>query len=342
MSVLNMPQKKVLYVGMRADYGNPARGISFEERNFHDPLIHYPDLAVTSFDYYAIGEDLGKQGMSNALLDKVFEIRPDLLFFVGFDDERDPSREVMARITHETDTATMLWICDDHWKFDKYSSTWAPCLDWIVSTDPDSMPKYSTIGMRDRAILSQWAVNHRLYHPIKTGQDIDISFVGQPHGERRNIIEYLERKGFRIRVFGHGWGERGKRLPFHEMIRIFSRSKINLNLNNSSNHASLQIKGRNFEVPGCHAFLLTHRAPHLDRYFEFESEIATFDSEEEMVEKIRYYLMHEDERRGIATRGYARSMKEHCWTHRFRAIFARIGLFKGSAKNPAALMAMGV
>ena len=37
-----MPQKKVLYVGMRADYGNPARGISFEERNLLIELDNAP------------------------------------------------------------------------------------------------------------------------------------------------------------------------------------------------------------------------------------------------------------------------------------------------------------
>ena len=46
MSVVNMHRKKVLYVGMRDDYGDAARGISFEKRKFHDPLIHYRGLEV--------------------------------------------------------------------------------------------------------------------------------------------------------------------------------------------------------------------------------------------------------------------------------------------------------
>ena len=59
------------------------------------------------------------------------------------------------------------------------------------------------------------------------------------------------------------------------MIEVFSRSRINLNLSNASNpwwrrwrRRRDQIKGRNFEVPGCGGFLLTQPADDLERYFE--------------------------------------------------------------------------
>ena len=87
-----------------------------------------------------------------------------------------------------------------------------------------------------------------------------------------------------------------------------------------------QIKGRNFEVPGCGGFLLTGRAENLEAYYEIGREIVCFESTEELIEKARYYLAHEDERAAIARAGYERTMKEHTYAHRFAEIFRRAGL----------------
>ncbi|MHC4512915.1 MAG: CgeB family protein [Planctomycetota bacterium] len=322
--------QRILYVGMQADYGDVARGVSFEERNFHHPLRHFPSLIVEHFDFMAECRRAGRAAMSAALLAKVAEFEPHLLFLVGFDDNHDPAREVVREITETTETATLLWVCDDHWKFEGYSSRWAPVLDWIVTTDRDTLPRYEALGQGEKVILSQWGVNHRLYRPTYGLRDIAVSFVGQPHGDRPTVLEGLLRAGIGVQVYGHGWRRGIQRLPFHEMVRVFSRSRINLNLANSSKPASQQIKGRNFEVPGCHGFLLTQPVPHLEDYFDLGNEVVVFHDGKDLLDKIHYYLAHEDERRRIATLGHARCLREHTWDHRLQAIFDHIGLSQGS------------
>ena len=288
---------------------------------------------MSQFDFMANGLKYGVKSMSQQLLDRVRVEKPDLLFMVLFDQKHDPLQETVREITETTDTATLVWICDDHWKFADYSRHWAECLDWIVTTDHDAIPKYRDCGLGDRAILSQWAVNHRLYRPTHEVQDIDVSFVGQPHSNRVEIIDRLRRAGIDVKVFGFGWGDAGHRLPFHEMVRTFSRSRINLNMANALDGSSQQIKGRNFEVPGCKGFLLTDRVPQLDSYFEPDREIALFDDEDDLVRKVQFYLQHEEQRRRIATLGYARCLREHTWDHRFHQLFDQIGLWTGSAKR---------
>ena len=326
--------QRILYVGMQADYGDVARGVSFEERNFHHTLRHFPGLIVEHFDFMAECRRVGRAAMSAAVLARVAEFKPHLLFLVGFDDDHDPERETIREITETTETATLLWVCDDHWKFECYSSRWAPVLDWIVTTDRDALPKYAALGHGERVILSQWAVNHRLYRPIYGLRDIAVSFVGQPHGDRAAILEGLLRAGIGVNVFGYGWRQGISRLPFHEMVRVFSRSRINLNLSNSSTDASKnprgqQIKGRNIEVPGWHGFLLTQTVPYLEDYFEIGNEVVVFSDAADLLDKIRYYLAHEDERRRIATLGHARCLREHTWDHRLQAIFDHTGLSGG-------------
>jgi hypothetical protein len=87
-----------------------------------------------------------------------------------------------------------------------------------------------------------------------------------------------------------------------------------------------QIKARNFDVPGCGGFLMTGNAENLNDYLADGKEQAIFESAKDLVERCRYYLEHEKERAAIANAGYARTMAEHTYLHRFRDIFATAGL----------------
>jgi spore maturation protein CgeB len=87
-----------------------------------------------------------------------------------------------------------------------------------------------------------------------------------------------------------------------------------------------QIKGRNFEVPGCGGFLLTGQAENLGDYYLPGREVACFDGQQDLVTAIRHYLQNEGERASIAQAGYVRTLRGHTYVHRFREIFRRLGL----------------
>lgn len=92
-----------------------------------------------------------------------------------------------------------------------------------------------------------------------------------------------------------------------------------------------QIKGRNFEVPGCGGFLMTGYADNLSDYYRIGEQLAVFDSDADLIEKVRYYLSHEKERQAIAQAGYQRTLQEHTYTRRFSEIFETIGLSDSAA-----------
>jgi len=87
-----------------------------------------------------------------------------------------------------------------------------------------------------------------------------------------------------------------------------------------------QIKGRNFEVPGCGAFQLTGRVENIDDYFVPGHEIALYDDFESIVRQAKHYLEHEEERLAVADAGYRRCRREHTYVHRFNRVFASLGL----------------
>lgn len=92
-----------------------------------------------------------------------------------------------------------------------------------------------------------------------------------------------------------------------------------------------QIKGRVFEVPACGGFLLTQPAEDLQNYLIPGRDCATFESIDGLVDQVRYYLQHEDERCAIAKRGYERTLEEHTYAARFAAIFEQAGLTPAQA-----------
>lgn len=83
---------------------------------------------------------------------------------------------------------------------------------------------------------------------------------------------------------------------------------------------------RLFEATGIGGFLLTGHYDNLARYFDPGKEVETFSSEGELLEKIRHYLAHPEERRAIAARGQRRCLSEHGMSrriHDFDAILRR-------------------
>lgn len=334
---------RVLYVGMAQDYGDPTRGPSFEEMNFRSALEGMGH-DVVAFDFMAREAAVGRAAMNAELAAVEAEIEPDVVFFILFKDEIAPETIRGMR------APTVNWFADDHWRFDDFTTIYAPAFDWSVTTDHEALPKYAALGI-DTVVLSQWACNRYAYSKTTDELRHDVTFVGQPHGDRLEVVERLQAVDIAVECWGHGW-PLGK-LDHAGMVDVFSSSRLNLNLANSStNHWTLrmrvgaivrlrkpwdaprrsQIKGRTFEVPGSGGFLLTDRVPYLEEYFDIGREISTFESTDDLVEKIRHWLAHPGERAAVADAGYRRVLSEHTYDHRFAAIFERMGL---GAARPA-------
>ena len=366
---------RILYLALKYDYGKPEQGYGFEHYNFYHSLLHMGH-DILYFDYLTLLQTRGKSWMNRRFVEVAKLEKPHLMFTVLFTDQLEPS--AVREVSYNTDVVTMNWFCDDHWRFDNYSSQWAPCFNWVVTTAASAVPKYADIGYRN-AIKSQWACNHYLYRKLDVPLKWDVSFIGQPHGNRRHLIDVLRRAGIAVNARGSGWDT--GRVDQDEMILIFNQSRVNLNLSNASTPApestakSLvprlgqriiprvmmeklgtmarlamsrfrnaeceepgtayqdQIKGRNFEVPGCGGFMLSGNADGLDRYFDIGREIACFADESDLARKIRYYLDHEEERLSVAQAGYERTMREHTYVHRFSEIFKASGLPSPAAES---------
>lgn len=104
------------------------------------------------------------------------------------------------------------------------------------------------------------------------------------------------------------------------VTQIFRHSKINLNITSKSIKTGIPQKV--FDILGAGGFLITNYQAELPEYFDIEKELVVYESEEDLVQKIRYYLEHEDERIEIAKNGYEKVKNEYCWVHRLQDILA--------------------
>ncbi|MEO1510724.1 MAG: glycosyltransferase, partial [Planctomycetota bacterium] len=208
-------------------------------------------LPLIYFDI-GMGSKIGKAAMNRRLREIVDTEKPDALFCVLFKDELDQA--TMRAITEETGCVTFNWFCDDHWRFDNFTRHWAPCFRFVSTTAHSALAKYEDLG-HDGLIQTQWAANPFCYRPDSgEGCEHEATFVGRLYGTRGAVIEHLIADGLDVAAWGPGW-DNGK-LDQDQMIRVFSRSRVNINLTDAAvpqTQVSARIKqkiGRNLRRLG--------------------------------------------------------------------------------------------
>jgi hypothetical protein len=148
--------------------------------------------------------------------------------------------------------------------------------------------------------LALWAPQDpRVYHDPGIPRDVGISLPGQLYPERTAGINTLRRAG--IDVLHTGGQRTDTRVSLAEYASVYQRSKITLNFARS--REAYQVKGRVFEATLCGSMLLEAANPETARLLTPMVDYVPFDSRQDLVEKARYYLAHDDERRAIAEHG---------------------------------------
>lgn len=81
------------------------------------------------------------------------------------------------------------------------------------------------------------------------------------------------------------------------------------------------VKARHFEISACGAFQLTFYVEGIEHHFDIGREIVVYQNIYDIIEKIKYFLKHEDEREKIANNALTRSVKDHSLEIRFKKLF---------------------
>lgn len=103
-----------------------------------------------------------------------------------------------------------------------------------------------------------------------------------------------------------------------QMPKVFRASKINLNMTIPNIKSGIPL--RVWDILGSGGFLLTNYQAEIPYYFEEGKDLVCFDGIEDMRDKVRYYLSHEEERAKIARSGYEKVKEHHTYVDRLSKI----------------------
>ena len=213
-----------------------------------------------------------------------------------------------------------------------------PTYDLHVTTKSYNVPELEALGA-PRVLFIDNAYcpfSHRpleLANIVKAQWGGQVGFIGTFEEERALALLFLARQGIPVKVWGNwpiSWHRRhlylrimGRAIYADDYAHAINSFAINLAFLRKSNR-DLQTT-RSVEIPACGGFMLAERTPEHQHLFEEGHEADFFDSREEMLQKIQYYIANPELRRTIAAAGRRRCLEGgYSNVERLRSILEQI------------------
>ena len=211
--------------------------------------------------------------------------------------------------------------------------------DDVVTTKEQDFAIYKKLGARN-VIFSFQGYDPAIHRPVKLlpqekgDFSCDVSFVGQYMKDRAASMLYLlENLDIQLSIYGTGWNDqlvpaklkvlfRGPAVA-DDYAKVVSGSKIILGFLN--NKVKDTFTTRTFEIPACRGFLLAERTPMHENLLTEGVDAEFFSNQEELLDKVNYYLEHSKARDKISQSGYARiTASGFSWAELMNKIIAEL------------------
>jgi spore maturation protein CgeB len=142
---------------------------------------------------------------------------------------------------------------------------------------------------------------------IRGGEkDIDAClFCERTSSRRRERLEYLEEHIEGLYGRGHGWPL--GYVSDGEMLEIYRRSRIGINLHNSTG----PINFRTYTLPANGVMQICDNKYFLGQIFDLGTEVVGYNEIEEVPDLVSFYLANDEARIRIATAGYERVHRDY-------------------------------
>ena len=137
-------------------------------------------------------------------------------------------------------------------------------------------------------------------------KDIDVClFCERTSGWRRERLEYLEEHIGGLYGRGRGWPL--GYVSDEEVLEIYRRSRIGINLHNSTG----PINFRTYALPANGVMQICDNKYFLGQIFDLGTEVVGYNEIEEVPDLVRFYLLNDEARIRIATAGYERVHRDY-------------------------------
>ena len=130
-----------------------------------------------------------------------------------------------------------------------------------------------------------------------------LSLIGREYPVR--LYTYTRNKDFSP----EGVENMGPADYYAEMPYIFKSSRINLNITLRSIKHGIPLRA--YDIMGAGGFLMSNYQPDLASHFVQDEDYVYYDGRKDLLDKIGYYLKHENERKDIARSAHNKVAREH-------------------------------
>lgn len=154
-------------------------------------------------------------------------------------------------------------------------------------------------------------------------RDIDVIFIGALHVNKMAFLARVKKAlGSKFRLNGltslkknvyfnlkyefPGWV---RPVSFEEYVPLYQRAKIGINLHNRGDYTVGSY--RLFDLPANGIMQISDGGQYLEQFFSVGKEIISYRDVNEIIDKVKYYLDHDEERENIALNGFRRVRKNY-------------------------------
>ena len=176
----------------------------------------------------------------------------------------------------------------------------------------------------------------------------DVAFIGTDKDRPVEVLQRIAEEGYdrklpincSMKIWGaqvsDGWKKghlerywMGYRTTDEEFNKICASSKILLGVSTrQKKNCSLCFSARVYQTLGARGFLLEESSRDLEEIFTDQKDLALWDSEDDLISKIKHYLEKDEKRRSIAEQGYQNVRKNHTFKQRMETLLTMVGLWK--------------
>ncbi len=214
--------------------------------------------------------------------------------------------------------------------------------DVIFTTKVYNLTELKLLGAK-RTELFLDSYDENVHRPMNlSDEDIknfacDVGFIGSFENDRAEKMLYLAEQGIKIVVWGNGWNNwvgknqnliiKNQPLYSDDYAKAISATKVNLCFLRKINRD--EVTSRSVEIPACGGFMIAERTKRHKEFFEENKEAVFFDSNEELYEKIKKYLVNDEARCKISEAGRIRCIKSgYSIKNQLQIIIQKLILFK--------------
>ncbi len=309
---------------------NLGHTVELVDNSRFDDMLFYIKKITRNKDHYNALVDQFTHLLSEFVIARCEEFKPDIVFALA---QAPLTPESMNRI-RQYGVKTAYWFVEDFRFMEYWKQIASSCDHFFTIQKDDFFNELQQSGLHNYHYLPMAAFPAVHKSLEMTEEEIkyygsDVSFVGAGYYNRRHFFGGLI--DYDLKIWGTDWDMRtklanfiqrsGSRVDTDEIVKIYNASRININLHSSTYHKGVNpfgdfVNPRTFEIMSCGGFQLVDRRSELNNLFKEGEEVVIFDDQNDLRQKIEYYLKNPDEAHIISENGRNRVLRDHTYEKR--------------------------